>query len=99
MRFSLIKAIKSTHRHPLNKILHTIGLSLYFISILLIASNFFIQTNVNYFIIALLFGVAISLFIFGHKIEGNLGATTWVVLFKYLQSYLKNKKKKNLHLG
>ncbi len=90
MRFSLIKAIKSTHRHPANKILHAIGLSFYFISILLITSSFFIQANVNYFIIVFLFGVAISLFLLGHKIEGNLKATTWVVFFKYLQSYINN---------
>jgi hypothetical protein len=33
---------------------------------------------------------AISLFIFGHIIEGNLRAMTVVIIYKYLKSLLEN---------
>jgi hypothetical protein len=39
--------------------------------------------------IVLLFTAAIALFLLGHKIEGNIKATTWVVVFKYLREYFK----------
>ena len=43
----------------------------------------------NTIILILLFGVAISLFIFGHNIEGNLGATTWVYCIQVYTKLLK----------
>jgi predicted membrane channel-forming protein YqfA (hemolysin III family) len=90
MRFSLIKAIKSTHRNPANKILHGIGLFLYAVAIMMIISNYLLKTPLNLFMIALLFVVAITLFLLGHNIEGNIKATTWVIVFKYIQTYAKN---------
>ena len=89
MRFSLIKAIKSTHRHPANKILHGIGLFLYAVAIMIIISNCLLKTPLNPFMIVLLFVVAITLFLFGHNLEGNIKATTWVLLFKYIRAYAK----------
>jgi hypothetical protein len=35
-----------------------------------------------------LWGMAVVLFVIGHKVEGNLRATTPVVMFKYLISKL-----------
>ncbi|MGN6346456.1 MAG: hypothetical protein ACTHJ7_07485 [Candidatus Nitrosocosmicus sp.] len=93
MRFSLFKAIKSTHRHPANKILHGIGLFLYGVAILMIISICFSKNYENLFTIVLLFIVAIALFLLGHIIEGNIKATTWVIVFKYLQAYVKNNEK------
>ncbi|MGN6615445.1 MAG: hypothetical protein ACTHKC_10450 [Candidatus Nitrosocosmicus sp.] len=93
MRFSLFKAIKSTHRHPVNKILHGIGLFLYGVAILMIISICFSKNYENLFTIVLLFVVAIALFLLGHIIEGNIKATTWVIVFKYLQAYVKNNEK------
>ncbi len=93
MRFSLTKALKDTHRHPFNKILHVIGLLLYVMVILVILGNI-ININVNRYITSLfLFIVAISLFLLGHKIEGNIRATTWVILFKFLRESIRNKMK------
>ncbi len=92
MRFSLIKAIKNTHRHPANRMLHVIGLSLYVIAILMILGSL-LNTNVNPYTSLFLFLVAIALFLFGHKIEGNIRSTTWVVLFKYLKECMRNRKK------
>jgi predicted membrane channel-forming protein YqfA (hemolysin III family) len=94
MRFSLIKSIKSTHRTPANKILHGIGLSIYSLAIIMIISNYLLKTSFNPFLTVILFAIAITLFLSGHKIEGNIKATKWVVLFKYLRAYAKNKKRR-----
>ena len=95
MRFSLIKAIKNTHRHPANRILHAIGLLLYFLALLIILMGIFMDTNTNPFNSLILFAVAIALFLLGHRIEGNLGATTWVIIYKYLKAKMKNRNKEN----
>ncbi len=92
MRFSLLKAIKNTHRHPANRILHVVGLLLYVVAISMISGSL-LNTNVNPFASLFLFMVAIALFLLGHKIEGNVRATTWVVLFKYLKECIGNRKK------
>ena len=92
MRFSLLKAIRNTHRHPANRILHAIGLSIYVIAILMIL-GYFINIDTNPFTILILFPVAIALFLVGHAIEGNLRATTWVILLKYLKSSYNNRMK------
>ena len=92
MRFSLLKAIKNTHRHPANRILHVVGLLLYAVAISMISSSL-LNTNVNPFASLFLFMVAIALFLLGHKIEGNVRATTWVALFKYLKECIGNRKK------
>ena len=93
MRFSLIKSIKSTHRHPANKILHGIGLFLYAVAIIMIISLYLLKVSLNPVMIILLFVVAITLFLVGHHIEGNIKATTWVIVFKYIRAYAKNNRK------
>ena len=85
MPFSLIKAIKSTHRHPTNRILHCIGLPLYVIGIVLVA-GYFLGLNTNLVTGITLWSIAICLFLIGHKKEGNLRAMTLIVFFKYLKS-------------
>jgi hypothetical protein len=92
MRFSLLKAIKNTHRHPANRLLHVVGLLLYVVAILMISGSL-LNTNVNPFVSLFLFMLAIALFLLGHKIEGNIRATTWVVLFKYINECTRNRKK------
>ena len=93
MGFSLLKAIKNTHRHPANRLLHAIGLLLYALAILLMLAGYFTDENTNPFFSLILFAVAIALFLLGHRIEGNLRATTWVILFKYLRANMKDGKK------
>jgi hypothetical protein len=85
MPFSLRKAIKSTHRYPINRILHCIGAPIYIAGIALIISNLLFSVkypDLGYAII--MFCTAIGLFLLGHRIEGNLKAMTLIVLFKYL---------------
>lgn len=84
MPFSLAKAIKSTHRDPINRILHLIGLSIYVIGLTL-AIGYFLGLNTNPITGLMLWSIAICLFLIGHKIEGNL-AMTLNIFFKYLRS-------------
>jgi uncharacterized membrane protein YGL010W len=89
LAFSLLKAIRNTHRHPVNRILHGIGLPLYIVGISMIAS-YVIGQNTNPISGLVLLILAISLFLIGHKVEGNLRAMTLIVLFKYLKVRIKD---------
>jgi uncharacterized membrane protein len=91
MRFSLLKAIRNTHRHPANRILHAIGLSFYIIAILMILDYLVNKDIKPLFTIPILFVIAVALILLGHIIEGNIRATTWVIVFKYLKANMNNK--------
>jgi Protein of unknown function (DUF962) len=82
---SLLKAIKSTHRNSINRILHLIGIPIYATGIMLIL-DYFLGLNTNPITGITLWLVAICLFLAGHKIEGNLRAMTLIIVFKYLKS-------------
>ena len=83
--FSLVKAIKSTHRNRANMILHIIGLPIYATGMTLLL-GYFIGLDTNPITGITLWSIAIGLFLTGHKIEGNLRAMTLIILFKYLKS-------------
>jgi hypothetical protein len=85
MTFSLRKAISSTHRNPLNRTLHVIGLPFYIVGWTLII-EYFAGLHTNPVIGVTMWSLAICFFLTGHKIEGNLRAMTLIVLFKYLKS-------------
>jgi hypothetical protein len=85
MTFSLVRAIKSTHKHPVNRILHCIGLLVYATGIMLIV-GYFIGLHANLVTGITLWLMAIGMFLIGHKLEGNLRAMTLIILFKYLKS-------------
>jgi uncharacterized membrane protein YGL010W len=89
LAFNLLKAIRNTHRHPVNRILHYIGLPLYIVGISMIVS-YVIGQNTNPISGLVLLIIAISLFLTGHKVEGNLRAMTLIILFKYLKISLKD---------
>jgi len=89
MKLSIYKAITSTHRHPVSRGLHLAGLCLYTAGFIQLA-DFYLGSNsqdISLLISGIiLFPVAIGLFLAGHKIEGNLKATTLVIIAKYLRS-------------
>ena len=89
MAFNLLKAIRNTHRHPVNRILHYIGLPLYIVGISMIVS-YVIGQNTNPISGLVLLIIAISLFLTGHKVEGNLRVMTLIILFKYLKIRIKD---------
>jgi uncharacterized membrane protein YGL010W len=87
MAFSLKKAILSTHRHPANKTLHFLGAPIYITGMALIINNLLFgirHPDIEYGIT--MFCTAITLFLIGHKKEGNLKAMTLIVLCKYIAS-------------
>ncbi|HEX6028568.1 MAG TPA: hypothetical protein VFY64_05960 [Nitrososphaeraceae archaeon] len=96
MAFNLLKAIRNTHRHPVNRILHCIGLPLYIVGISVIAS-YIIGQNTNPVNGLVLLIIAISLFLTGHKVEGNLRAMTLIILYKYLKVRIKTIKTKHCY--
>ena len=85
MPFSLVKAIKSTHRNPVNRFLHLLGIPIYATGIMLIL-DYFVGMKTNPITGIALWLIAICLFLAGHKIEGNLRAMTLIIVFKYLKS-------------
>jgi hypothetical protein len=92
MRLNLLKAIKNTHRNPISRLLHLVGLSLYTVGFILIVDYYSDSGSLNisspiHGII--LFPIAVGLFLIGHKIEGNLRAMTLIVVMKYLNSKLR----------
>jgi hypothetical protein len=89
MKLSIYKAIKSTHRHPISRGLHLAGLCLYAAGLTQIAGFFLGGYSQDRSLLVsgiMLFPIAISLFLAGHKIEGNLRAMTLVIIAKYLSS-------------
>lgn len=79
----LVKALKSTHRNPTNRILHLIGFPIYVTGISLII-GYFMNLNTNPITGVILWLVAVCLFLISHKVEGNFRAMTLIVLSKYL---------------
>ena len=99
MQLNLFKAIKSTHRNAISRVLHLIGLSLYAIGFTLLAGYYLGSLDILSPIIGIiLFPIAIGLFLTGHKIEGNLRAMTLIILLKYLKSKLRFWSKSFHHL-
>jgi uncharacterized membrane protein YGL010W len=95
---SLTKAIKSTHRHPVNRILHFIGAPIYIAGIALIVNNFMSGIRLS----DLAYGViiyctAVALFLIGHRIEGNLRAMTLILLHRIIARSIK--RTVSAHLG
>jgi len=85
MPFNLLKAVKNTHRNPVNRVLHIIGIPVYATGIMLIL-DYFLCLHTNLLTGIALWLIAICLFLTGHKIEGNLRAMTLIIIFKYLKS-------------
>ena len=78
MKLNFSKTIRNTHRNPVSRALHLVGLSLYIAGFTLLV--------IFYPISRLLDPLAVMLFIAGHKIEGNVRAMTLIVFIKYLRS-------------
>lgn len=88
LSFNFAKAIESTHRHPLNKILHAVGLSLYAFVLYILVSFFFGIHDHDLLLALILWLTAINLFTLGHAVEGNVKAMTAIVVFKHVKSTL-----------
>ena len=90
MPISLTKAIKSSHRHPINRILHCIGAPIYITGIVLLVNNLLYGIrfpDLEYAIVMCC--TAVALFLIGHRTEGNLRAITLILLYKYIARSIK----------
>ena len=90
MPFSLVKAIKSTHMNPINRILHCIGAPFYIFGIVMIVGHFLGTSDFNPMTGTILWSIAVGLFLTGHKIERNLRAMTLITLFRNFSSTIAN---------
>ena len=82
MSSNFVKAVKSTHRHPMNKLLHLIELVLYAFALFTLASYLMGNHNQNPMLGLALWLTAINLFTMGHMIEDNVRVMTAIILFK-----------------
>jgi hypothetical protein len=84
---TILKIIKNTHRHPINQALHSIGAPFYAIGLAMILGHLAgMQTNLA--VGAAMLFAAISMFVLGHTIEGNLRSMAPVLLFRFLLAVL-----------
>jgi uncharacterized membrane protein YadS len=88
---AIFKIIKNTHRHPANQALHFIGAPFYAVGLVLMLGHFAgmqqqqqEQTTIDIVAGAAMWLAAIAMFVLGHKIEGNVGSMTPVLLFRLL---------------
>ena len=92
MMHAILKIIKNTHRHPANQALHFIGAPFYAVGLLVIFGHFAgilhqqttTTTTIDLVAGAAMLFAAIAMFVSGHMIEGNVGSTTPVLLFRLL---------------
>jgi hypothetical protein len=92
----ILKIIKNTHRHPANQALHSIGAPFYAVGLLVMLGHFAgieLQTTTMTDLAAgaTMWLAAIAMFVLGHKIEGNVGSMTPVLLFRLLLLSLRRK--------
>jgi uncharacterized protein (DUF2062 family) len=84
--------MRSTHRHPINRVLHAVGLLLYASGFYMLISHITGQYDLHLVSILAIWFTAIDLFLVGHVIEGNVGAMTLTILIKYTRFKLLTKK-------
>jgi hypothetical protein len=85
---SLWILVRSTHRHPANKALHIFGLPLYVIGIAMVIGPY-AGISTDQATGALIWPAAVTMFIIGHKIEGNLRSITPVLVCRLITSQVR----------
>src|ERR1051326_6227210 len=92
---SILKTIKSTHKHPANIALHCIGLVMYGVFLADFASSIFSGASIQPIPNLVLIGCAIPMFLTGHLIEGNFRYITPVLIARLVLRYFR-KRRRNL---
>src|SRR5919106_3636768 len=92
LSFDLVKIIKSTHRHPINRMLHIAGLLLYAYGFYILITPVMGEHDFRLVSSLAMWFTAIDLFIVGHVIEGNVEAMTLTILFRYIRFKLSTKR-------
>jgi hypothetical protein len=90
---AILKIIKNTHRHPANQALHFIGAPFYVVGLIVMLAHLggiqqqllvLSQPMTDLVSGTAMWLAAIAMFVLGHKIEGNVGSMTPVLLFRLL---------------
>jgi hypothetical protein len=94
---AIIKIVKNTHRHPINRALHCAGAPLYATGAVMTLGHFAgMQTDLVAGVA--MWSVAVAMFVFGHRIEGNIGSMTPVLLFRLLSKVVHDFVSHQVHL-
>ena len=80
---SVVKLVKNTHTHPANRALHIAGAPVYAAGVWMVFGSL-LGSGTDMVIGAGLWLAAVAMFVAGHKIEGNAGSTTPVLIFRLL---------------
>jgi hypothetical protein len=94
---AVMKMIKNTHRHPANRALHCIGAPFYAVGAAITLGHF-VGMQADLFIGLAMWIAAIVMFVAGHKIEGNAGSMTPVLLFRLLSKAARDFVAQRVHL-
>ena len=86
----IVKILKNTHRHPLNQALHCIGAPFYGIGLAMTLGHL-AGMQINLAAGGAMLLAAITMFVIGHKIEGNVRSMAPVLLFRFLMAFLSRK--------
>lgn len=86
----IFQIIKNTHRHPINQALHSIGAPFYGIGLAMIFGHFAGMQS-NPVAGSAIFLVAVTMFVLGHKIEGNLNSMAPVLLSRWVTVLLRRR--------
>jgi branched-subunit amino acid ABC-type transport system permease component len=89
---TILKIIKNTHRHPVNQALHCVGAPFYAVG-LGMTLGYLAGMQTNFAAGSAMLLAAMTMFVLGHKIEGNLGMMAPVLLFRFLRATLSRRRK------
>lgn len=94
---AIMGMIKNTHRHPANRALHCIGAPFYAIGAAMTFGHF-AGMHTDLFVGVAMWIAAIAMFVSGHKIEGNAGSMTPVLLLRLLSKVARDFVAQRVHL-
>ncbi len=83
----MLQIIKSTHRHPINQALHSVGAPFYGIGLAMVF-GYAIGLQSNAVAGITMFLGAVAMFVVGHIIEGNLNSMAPVILSRLIMVLL-----------
>ena len=95
--YSIVKLVKNTHRHPANRALHIAGAPMYATGLAMVV-GYFAGAGSDPLGGMALWLSAVAMFTIGHKIEGNLGSITPVLLFRLFSKVVKDLFADRIHL-
>jgi hypothetical protein len=79
----ILQIIKSTHRHPINQALHSVGAPFYGIGLAMIFGHI-MGMKTDPIAGSSMFLAAVTMFVLGHRIEGNLNSMAPILLCRWI---------------